>query len=121
MRSPSTSGADAPAVTPILRRPASQDAIELIGAVHQIRRNAEPLRDLAQPVRVRAVFATDDDHDIDLRRHELDRVLSVLRRVTDVGFLWLSNRRESPLQRRDNRSRIVQRQRRLRYVGKQLR
>ena len=114
----STSGADAPAVTPTRALPVDPARVELVGAIDHVRGNAAVRGDLAQAVRVRAVGAADDDHDVDLRRHELDRVLPVLRRVADVVLLRTDDARKALLQRLDDGGGVVDRQRRLRDVRK---
>ena len=95
--------------------------VDVVRAVDQVRRHAEALRHFAQPVGVRAVHAAHHDHDIDLRRHELDGVLPVLGRVADVGLLRLGDRRKAPLERGDHLGGVVEREGRLRHVGERVR
>ncbi len=63
---------------------------------------------------------TDHDHHLALRRHELDRILPVLRRVADVVALRPADLRKARLQRRDDGFRVVHRQRGLGDVGQPL-
>ncbi len=91
--------------------------IELGGRPDQPRLLAHLLGHLAQPVAVRAARAADHQHEVALRRHELHRVLPVLRRVADVLLLGLGDRREAPLQGVDDDAAVVDRQRGLRHVG----
>ena len=91
--------------------------INLQGIVDHVSGNALLFRDFAQTVRVRAVRAADHNHDIDLRRHELDGFLAIRGRVTDVAFFWLGNVREFFLERSDHVRRVIDRQRGLRYIS----
>ena len=89
------SGADAPAVTPTRALARDPLGLQLVGAVDHVGRHAAIRRDFAQAVGVGAVRAADDDHHVDLRRHELHRVLAVLRGIADVVLLRPDDRRES--------------------------
>src|SRR4051794_19708342 len=67
--------------------------------VDEVRGHAHVLGYLAQAIRVRAVGRADHDYHVALRRHELDRVLAVLRGVADIVFFGPDDAREAVLQR----------------------
>jgi hypothetical protein len=94
--------------------------IELGRRVDHVRGHAAVRGDLAQPVRVRAVRAADDDHDVDRGREHLDRVLAVLRRVADVVLPRPDDRREAALERLDDARGVVDRKCGLRDVRESL-
>ena len=79
--------------------------------------DAQLARDLDQPVRVRRVPRPDDEHEVDLARQLLDRVLAVLGGVADVVALRPDDGREAAPQRRDDLERLVDRERGLGDVG----
>jgi len=91
--------------------------LEVRGAVDHVGDRADMLGDFAQPVRIRAVARADHDHHLALRRHELDGVLPVLRRVADVVALRAADRRVARLERIHDRTRVVYRERGLRDIG----
>ena len=64
--STSTSGVDAPEVTPTRFLPFSQVGFDLIGAVNQIGRHSVGLGDLTQAVAVGRVLGSDYQHDVHL-------------------------------------------------------
>src|SRR5262249_40340625 len=55
---------------------------------------------------------------VDNRRHALDRLLAVRRRITNVLAMWSNNVWEPPREGRDHRTGVVDRQRRLGNIGK---
>ena len=92
-----------------------------LGAVRdQKARNPDLLADLAQAVGVRAVLGADHQQHIDVVAELAHRRLAVLRSIADVAGVRADNVIEPALQRRDDRTRVVDAQRRLRDVGDRL-
>jgi hypothetical protein len=80
-------------------------------------RNPAGARGVDEAIRVRAVARAEDEQEVDLGQHRLDRALAVRRRVADVVLRRALDSREPPPQGRDDRRRVVDRERRLRQVG----
>ena len=113
-RRTSSSGVEAPAVRPTVSCPSKSSGRGAL-AVDERRLRACGLRDLDEPLRVRARLRADhEDERRALRDHRLHRVLAVLRRVTDVVGGRPPQRAEVVLERVDDRSDVVEGERRLR-------
>ena len=103
--------------------PSRIDAVEIVpvdvgGALHQHRaRTAGLLGHFLEALRVRRIGRANHDHGIDDRRHALDRILAVGRRVADVFLVRAGDVREALLQQIDHGRGVVHRQRRLRHIG----
>ena len=91
----STSGADAPAVIPTVRRLAEPVPIDVGCALDQARRDAHPLGDLGEAQRIAAVGRADHQHPLALRRDRLDRRLAIRGRVANVLAARRADRREA--------------------------
>src|SRR5579884_4199079 len=95
--------------------PVQQRGVELALAVDQRRLRARRLRDLDEPLRVRARLRADHEHERRaLRDHRLHRVLPVLRRVADVVGVRPAQAAEMVLERVHDRRDVVEGERRLR-------
>ena len=92
----STSGTDAPLVTPTVAHAVEPRLVDLAGVVDRCAAPAPGLqRHLDQPHRVRRVPRPDDEHEVALRRHRLHRDLPVLGGVADVVARRVLQRREA--------------------------
>ena len=104
------------AVTPMRWRPANHSGwIECAPSIRYA--HALALGHFAQTVGVRAVRAADHQHQIAIRRQDLDRVLAVLRGVADVALLWFDDIGKARLERLRHGGRVIHRQRGLRDIG----
>src|SRR5471030_44723 len=95
--------------------------IDLRGIVDHVSRRALLLGHFAQAVGIGTVRAADDDHQVHLRRHELDGLLAVGGGVADVALFRLDNGRVFQLQGGDDVGRVVDRQGGLRYIRQHVR
>ena len=107
MRCTSHSGAEAPEVSPTVRRALEPRGVDIALVVDEEGRRAELLRELGEAVRVRGVLRADHEHDVGLRRDHLDGVLTVLGRVADVVARRSLDRRESLLEDAHDLVRLV--------------
>jgi len=83
------------------------------GALDQPGGNAHALGHLGEAKRVAAVGCADDQHSVAVRSDSLDRRLPIGGGVADVLASRRSDGREAPLEKADDRRRVVDRQRRL--------
>ena len=81
--------------------------VQLLGPVDQVARHARLGRDLAQPVRVRAVLRADHQHEVDVPRELAHRALPVLGGVADVVGVRPDHGREALAQPPDHLARVV--------------
>ena len=114
----STSGADAPAVSPNRAMRSELVPIDVVRPLQQFgMRAAAAQGHFLKPLRVRRIRRADDDHRIDHRRHPFDRLLAVGRGIADVFLVGAGDAGKPPLQGRDNFRGVIDRQRGLRHIG----
>ena len=114
----STSGADAPAVSPSRRDGAELRPVDVGGTLQQVGvGTAVAQGDLLEPLRVRGVGRADHDHGVDHRRHALDRLLAVGGGVADVLLVRPGDVGEPLLEHRDHLRGVVHRERGLGHIG----
>ncbi len=105
--STSSAGADAPAVMPTAVALFDPARVERASVFDQIAGHPAFGRDLAQPIRIRAVRRADNEDNIDNLCEFPRRSLAILRCVADVLGVGADDRREAGLQRFDDGARIV--------------
>jgi hypothetical protein len=86
-----------------------------LSRIDHVRRRAQPLGQLAQPVAVAAGRAADDDDHVNGGRQHLDGILAVLRGVADVLLLRFTHLRKPVLHRGQDLRRVVHAERGLRH------